>query len=155
MEVRLEAPPPDDAPVAAHSNQERSSQAGQARVASRSVTPVVLSIGALAALVWAISPGRFRLSPAPLKPPPPACTPASREFIPSNFTGLADPAVDQLPDRLKYPVLYRLNTMACRCGCRQSVASCRFNFRQCRTSSLQEENTMAEVKRSQQPSVLQ
>ena len=88
----------------------------------------------LGALVWALNPPQRRLTPAPLHLLPPGCPKLGREFVPTNITGVLDPPTDTLPEKVKYPILYRLNMEACSCGCMQSVAACRVSNRGCQTS---------------------
>ncbi len=95
---------------------------------------MAIMLALLGALVWALNPPQPRLSPAPLHPLPQGCPKFSRQFVPTNITGVPDPPTDALPENVKYRVLYRLNTEACSCGCTQSVAACRGNNRDCQTS---------------------
>ena len=95
---------------------------------------VAIMLALLGALMWALNPPQPRLTPAPLHPLPPGCPTFSREFVPTNITGVLDPPTDTLPEKVKYRVLYRLNMEACSCGCMQSVAACRVSNRDCPTS---------------------
>jgi hypothetical protein len=95
---------------------------------------VAIMLGLLAALVWALNPSQPKLTPAPLRPLPPGCPKFSREFVPTNITLVPEPPTATLPAKVKYRVLYRLNTEACSCGCGQSVAACRVGNRDCQTS---------------------
>src|SRR5579863_1118445 len=85
---------------------------------------VVLSLILLAALVWAMSPGRPRFSPAPLRETPSGCAAKASDFVPTDVTDI--PGIDwtQFTTAQKNHLLYRLNMEPCPCGCNNSVAGC-------------------------------
>lgn len=106
---------------------------------------VAVTIALLGALVWALNPRQPHLTPAKLHPLPPGCPKLSRPFVPTNITNLAEPFLDALPEKEKYRALYRLNMEACSCGCVQSVATCRGNNPDCRTSLERAKKIVSEV----------
>jgi hypothetical protein len=120
---------------------------GPARPASwgRAGLLVAITLALLGALVWVLNPPQPRLAPAPLDLLPLGCPKFSREFVPTNMTGISDPPTDTLPEKTRYRVLYRLNTEACSCGCAQSVAACRSNNRDCQTSLRQAKEILTEL----------
>ncbi len=105
-----------------------------------------VTIGLLAALVWALNPPQSRLTPAKLHPLLPGCLKLNRAFVATNVTSVATPPVDALPETIKYRVLYRLNMEACSCGCGQSVAACRSNNPDCVTSLERAKKIVNEVR---------
>jgi hypothetical protein len=118
---------------------------------SRGPTPgavvmVVVTLGLLAALVWALQPPRVRFAPAPLGPPPADCPKIAREFVPTNVTGLPGPLLDGLTPEQKMRALYRLNMELCPCGCNSSVAYCLIAYPRCETSRKLAEKIVAEIK---------
>src|SRR5215472_11665825 len=109
---------------------------------------VALTMILLGALVWALSPRRPKLTPAPLRPPLPACARLRPEFIPSSVTEFPDSAlagVEQLADREKYRALYRLNLEPCTCGCMLSIAECRVTNLVCQTSKRMGQEVVSEA----------
>ncbi len=96
---------------------------------------VAASLILLALLVWALQPRGPRFTPAPLEPLAAGCPPVRGDFVPSNITELPDLKPDELPATVRPRVLYRLNMEPCSCGCGQSIAACRLNQPECRTSA--------------------
>jgi len=95
---------------------------------------VVVTLGLLAALTWALAPARVHFTPAPLDPPPVDCPKVAREFVPSNVTEILDPPLTGLSAAQKNRALYRMNMEPCTCGCGLSVAACRVEHPACETS---------------------
>jgi hypothetical protein len=110
------------------------------------IATVVVTIGLLAALVWAISPPRVDFKPAPLDPVPQDCPKIQREFVPSNVTEIPDSSLTGLPPAKRWRALYRMNFEPCPCGCNQSIAYCRVNNPQCETCRKLAEKVIAEVR---------
>jgi hypothetical protein len=104
---------------------------GTAASPKKAVATVVITIGLLAALVWAIQPPRVDFQPAPLDPLPEDCPKVQREFVPSNVTEILDPPLTGLTPKQRVKALYRMNFEPCPCGCNQSIAYCRVNNPQC------------------------
>lgn len=88
----------------------------------------------LAGLVWFLNPRQPDYKPAPLAPPTSECLKPPRAFVPSNKIDLADPALNALPEKEKIRALYRLNTEACTCGCKLSIAACQLSNPNCEHS---------------------
>lgn len=97
--------------------------------------PIVITLAALAALVWALNPPRPKLTPAPLEPQSSDCAKLRRQFIPTNITSLPEAGTDTVSQWVKNRALLRLNMEPCSCGCTQSVAACRVNDPACETSA--------------------
>ena len=96
-----------------------------------SVGLVALSLVLLAALVWAMAPGRSRFAPAPLRPAPAGCPQTAVSFVPSDATEVPGVDLSKLPDAKKNRILYRLNMEPCPCGCNISIAACRITHPTC------------------------
>jgi hypothetical protein len=96
-----------------------------------SVGLVVVTMALLAALVWALTPGRPAFEPAPLHPPPRGCPKYISEFTPTNYTEVPGVSLDGLSKEQKNRALFRLNMEPCPCGCNLSIAACRANHPQC------------------------
>jgi len=109
------------------------------------VATVVVTLGLLAALAWALAPPRVHFTPAPLEPPPADCPKLAREFVPSNVTELSEPPLTGLSAEQKNRALYRLNMEPCTCGCGLSVAACRVEHPACETSKNLARKIIAEV----------
>ncbi len=95
---------------------------------------VVVTVGLLGALVWALAPSQPHVTPAPLRPAPPGCPKGPQEFTPTNVTEIPDLPLDNLAQEEKYRVLLRLNMEPCPCGCNLSIAACRISNSACETS---------------------
>jgi hypothetical protein len=106
----------------------------------------VVVLGLLAALVWVLRPSRPHFAPAALEPPPADCPKLQREFIPTNVTGIPDPALRDLTPKQRNRALYRLNTERCTCGCNLSIIACRLSHPHCEISKKLLEKIVAEVK---------
>ncbi len=117
------------------SNSTEASAGGAASGPSRnSLVLVVVTVGLLAALVWALSPSQPHLTPAPLRLVPPGCPKGPQEFTPTNITEIPDLPLDKLAQGEKNRALLRLNMEPCPCGCGQSIAACRISNPTCETS---------------------
>jgi hypothetical protein len=112
---------------------------------------VVVTLGLLAALVWALRPPRVHFTPAPLGPPPADCPKLAHEFVPTNITGLPGPLLVGLTPEQKMRALYRLNMEPCPCGCNSSVAYCLITSPNCEASRKLAEKIVAEIKAGQAP----
>jgi hypothetical protein len=99
------------------------------------VTWVVVTLGLLAALVWALNPRQPKLTPAPLGEPLAVCAKLPREFIPTDIADLGEAPLPTLPREQKFRALARMNAEECPCGCKLSVAACRVNDPTCKTSA--------------------
>ncbi len=106
---------------------------------------MVITLGLLAALTWALAPARVHFTPAPLDPPPADCPKVPREFVPSNVTEIPDLPLLELSTAQKNRALLRLNMEPCTCGCGLSVASCRVEHPACETSRKLALKIVAEV----------
>jgi hypothetical protein len=115
------------------------------------VAMVVVALGLLAALVWALQPPRVHYTPAPLEAPPADCPKVAREFVPTNITALPGPLLDGLTSEQKMRALYRLNMEPCPCGCNASVAYCLITYPKCSTSRKLAEKIVAEIKSAKPP----
>lgn len=109
------------------------------------VAAVVVTLGLLAALTWALAPARVHFTPVPLDPLPADCPKLAREFVPSNVTEILDPPLAVLSSALKNRALYRLNMEPCTCGCGLSVAACRVEHPACEISKNLALKIIAEV----------
>ena len=54
--------------------------------------------------------------------------------VPSNIAEISSPLLDALPKEEKNKAIFRLNMVACSCGCNLSIAACRRSNPQCATS---------------------
>ena len=115
------------------------------------VVMVVVTLGLLAALVWALQPPRVHFTPAPLGPPAGDCPKIARAFVPTNITGLPGSLLDGLIPRQKMRALYRLNMEPCPCGCNSSVAYCLITYPHCEISRKLAEEIVAEIKSAKVP----
>ena len=106
---------------------------------------VVVTLGLLGALVWALHPNQPHLTPAPLVPVPSECPKVQQAFIPSNYTDLPGLPLDGLSREQRNRALYRLNMEPCPCGCNLSVAACRVNHPACKTCQKLAEKIVAEA----------
>ena len=97
------------------------------------IAAVIVTLAALAALVWGIAPGRVNLKPAPLKTLSSDCPKVVQDFVPSNVTEIPVLQLDQLVPEQRNRALYRLNFESCRCGCNGSIAYCLVNHPPCET----------------------
>ena len=109
------------------------------------VAAVVVTLGLLAALTWALAPARVHFTPAPLETPPVDCPKVAREFVPSNVTEILDPPLTDLSAAQKNRALYRMNMEPCTCGCGLSVAACRVEHPACETSKNLARKIVAEI----------
>ena len=109
------------------------------------VAAVVVTLGLLAALTWALAPTRVHFTPAPLDPPPVDCPKVGREFVPSNVTEILDLPLTDLSAAQKNRALFWMNMEPCTCGCGLSVAACRVEHPGCETSKGLAQKIIAEV----------
>ena len=107
---------------------------------------VVVTLGLLGALVWALHPDQPQLTPAPLVPVPAECPKAQQAFVPTNYTDLPGGLLEGLSPKQRNRALYRLNMEPCTCGCALSVAACRVNHPACEVSKKLAEKIVAEVR---------
>jgi hypothetical protein len=110
------------------------------------IVMVVVTLGLLGALVWALHPDQPQLTPAPLVPVSSACPKVQQAFIPTNYTDLPGGLLDGLSREQRNRALYRLNMEPCTCGCGLSVAACRVNHPACEISQKLAEKIVAEVR---------
>src|ERR1035441_10116478 len=113
----------------------------------RSAGTVALSLILLAALVWAMAPGRAKFAPAPLRPVPPGCPLKAPDFVPSDATEVSGVDLSPLSAAQRNRVLYRMNMEPCPCGCNNSVAACRINHPNCPLGKELVEKILAEQRR--------
>jgi hypothetical protein len=105
---------------------------------------VVVTLGLLGALVWALHPDRPQFTPAPLVPVPSECPKVRQAFIPTNYTDLPGSLLEGLSREQRNRTLYRLNMEPCTCGCGLSVAACRVSHPACEVSKKLAEKIVAE-----------
>jgi hypothetical protein len=112
---------------------------------------VALSLILLAALVWAMAPGRAKFAPAPLRPVPPGCPLKAPDFVPSDATEVSGVDLISLSAAQRNRVLFRLNMEPCPCNCNNSIAACRINHPNCPLGKEKElvEKIMAEERKGQ------
>jgi hypothetical protein len=91
----------------------------------------LVTLTALAALVWALRPGRPNGKPAPLHPQAAACPQLDGQFTPTNFTALPGLELASLSKERRNHVLLRLNMEPCPCGCNTSLAYCLVSHARC------------------------
>ena len=110
---------------------------------------VALSLILLAALVWAMAPGRAKFAPAPLRPVPPGCPLKAPDFVPSDATEVSGVDLISLSAAQRNRVLFRLNMEPCPCNCNNSIAACRINHPNCPLGKELVEKIMAEERKGQ------
>ncbi len=115
------------------------------------VTYLFVTIGVLAALVWALKPDRQNVKPAPLHPADAACPKLEGEFTPTNFTELPGLGLDSLSKELRNHALLRLNLEPCPCGCNTSIAFCLVNHPRCSECKELAQKIVAEERTGQHP----
>ena len=92
---------------------------------------LLITLGGLAALVWALRPSRPNVRPAPLRPQDAACPHLEGQFTPTNFTELPGLDLASLSKERRNRVLLRLNMELCPCGCNSSIAYCLVSHARC------------------------
>jgi hypothetical protein len=92
---------------------------------------LLVTLGALAALVWALKPDRPNVLPAPLHPQVAPCPQTAGQFTPTNFTELPGLELASLSKERRNHVLLRLNMELCPCGCNTSIAYCLVSHARC------------------------
>lgn len=112
------------------------------------VVLLALTILVLAALVWSLNPRQPKLSPAPLRPPPPGCIRTSKDFVPSDVTNVPGIDFSRLDKKRKYRLLLRMNMEPCPCGCNQSVAVCYLSDPSCQAAKAVIQKMLAEEEAS-------
>jgi len=110
---------------------------------------VALSLILLAALVWAMAPGRAKFDPAPLRPVTPGCPLKAPDFVPSDATEISGLDLSSLSAAQRNRVLFRMNMEPCPCGCNNSIAACRINHSNCPVGKDLVEKIMAEERKGQ------
>jgi hypothetical protein len=105
---------------------------------------LLITLGALAALVWALRSNRPNLRPAPLRPQDAACPHLDGQFTPTNFTELPGLDLASLSKERRNHVLLRLNMELCPCGCNTSIAYCLVSHARCGTCRELAEKIIAE-----------
>ncbi len=106
---------------------------------------VVGTLVLMAGLVWAMSPRRSSLVPAPLRPVHPGCPATTTVFTASNLTELPMLPLDRLTKEQKYRLLLRLNMEPCPCECSVSVAACLATHPRCEGAKGLADKMLAEV----------
>jgi hypothetical protein len=112
-----------------------------------SLALVVLTLGLLAVLVWAMAPARPKIEPAPLRPVPSGCPKDSPDFVPSDATGIPGLDLSRLSKPQRNRVLFRLNMEPCPCGCNLSIAACLISHPPCSACKETAEKILAEERR--------
>ena len=92
---------------------------------------LLVTLAALAALVWALRPDRPHVRPAPLHPQDAACPQTASQFTPTNYTELPGLDLASLSKERRNRVLLRLNMELCPCGCNSSIADCLVGHAHC------------------------
>jgi hypothetical protein len=92
---------------------------------------LLITLGGLAALVWALRPSRPNVRPAQLRPQDAACPQLDGQFTPTNFTELPGLDLASLSKERRNHVLLRLNMELCPCGCNSSIAYCLVSHPRC------------------------
>ena len=95
------------------------------------VVYLLLTLGALAAFVWALRPDRPNVQPAPLRPQDAGCPQPAGQFTPTNYTELPSLELASLSKERRNHVLLRLNMELCPCGCNSSIADCLVSHARC------------------------
>jgi hypothetical protein len=109
---------------------------------------MVLTLGLLAALVWAMAPARPKFEPAPLRPVPSGCPKGLSDFVPSDATEIPGLDLSGLAKEQRNHVLFRLNMEPCPCGCNLSIAACRITHPPCSACKELVEKILAEERRA-------
>jgi hypothetical protein len=105
---------------------------------------VVVSLVLLAALVWAMAPSRAKFTPAPLRPVPAGCPPATADFVPTDATEVPGADLSSFSKAQRNHILYRLNMEPCPCSCNTSIAACRIGHPTCPICKTLVEKVVAE-----------
>jgi len=111
-----------------------SGELGNARPPATSRGPaiyLIVTLVALAALVWELKPDRPNVQPAPLRPQDTACPQVAGQFTPTNITDLPGLDLASLSKERRNHVLLRLNMEPCTCGCKGSIAFCLVSHARC------------------------
>jgi hypothetical protein len=105
---------------------------------------LIVTLVALAALVWELKPDRPNIRPAPLRPPESACQQMTGQFTPTNITDLPGLELASLSKERRNHVLLRLNMEPCTCGCNESIAFCLVNHARCEECRHRAQDIIAE-----------
>ncbi len=92
---------------------------------------LIVTLVALAALVWELKPDRPNVQPAPLQPQGTTCPLVAGPFTPTNITDLPGLDLASLSKERRNHVLLRLNMEPCSCGCNASIAFCLVSHARC------------------------
>jgi hypothetical protein len=96
-----------------------------------SVALVLLTLGLLGALVWAMAPPRSKFTPAPLRPVSKECPKNIPDFVPSDATEVPGVDLKSFSPEHRNHILFRLNMEPCPCGCNRSIVACRIAHPTC------------------------
>lgn len=105
---------------------------------------LVVTLVALAALVWELKPDRPNVQPAPLRPQDTPCPQAAGQFTPTNITELPRLELASLSKERRNHVLLRLNMEPCTCGCNGSIAFCLNSHAHCEVCRQRAKEIIAE-----------
>jgi len=108
---------------------------------------LLVTLGALAALVWALKPDRPHVQPAPLHPQTAPCPQMAGQFTPTNYTELPGLELASLGKERRNHVLLRLNMELCPCGCNTSIAYCLVSHAHCGKCRERAQEIIAEERR--------
>ena len=92
---------------------------------------LILTLVALAALVWELKPDRPNLQPAPLRLQNTPCPQVAGQFTPTNITDVPGLDLASLDNERRNHVLLQLNMEPCTCGCNGSIAFCLVSHARC------------------------
>jgi hypothetical protein len=113
------------------SSTDSSSKNNEAKGPRSSVALVAGTMALLIILVWALRPAKLPYQPAPLHPQPSGCPRIEGDFAPSDLTEVPGVSLEGISKEAANRVLFRLNMEPCPCGCKTSIAACRFSHPQC------------------------
>jgi len=105
---------------------------------------LIVTLVALAALVWELKPDRPNVQPAPLRPQSTICPQVAGPFTPTNITDLPGFDLALLSKERRNHVLLRLNMEPCSCGCNASIAFCLSSHARCGESRQRAKEIIAE-----------
>jgi len=122
-------------------------QLGKPRPADTSrgrVIFLIVTLVALAAVVWQLKPDRPNVRPAPLHPQDSTCPQEAGQFTPTNITDLPGLDLASFSKELQNHVLLRLNMEPCTCGCNRSIAFCLVSHARCEACRQRAKEIIAE-----------
>jgi len=105
---------------------------------------LVVTLVALAALVWELKPDRPNVQPAPLLLQDTPCPQVAGQFTPTNITDLPGLDLASLNKERRNHVLMQLNMEPCSCGCNGSIAFCLASHARCETCRQRAKEVIAE-----------